>query len=156
MEKTDIHSHAKNSDRLQFQYLDRLLLLVRQKRPISVFARTQRKGSAIGIDSCTNVTVTNLNIDAADPSVPEMRVLSRTDSTLTTSVVPPSRYSINPLGKLYWEGDGWQFTGGIAQLWGNGYTLRCASPMDRYRYVSTDSRGNLVWHYDAGQAPTTD
>lgn len=114
---------------------------------------THGEMTAIGIDSCTNVTITNFNIDAADPSVPEMRVVSRTDSTLTTSVVPPSRYSINSQGKLYWEGNGWQFTGGIAQLWGNGYTLRCASPMDRYRYALTDSRGNLVWHYDAGQAP---
>lgn len=114
---------------------------------------THGEMTAIGIDSCTNVTITNLNIDAADPSVPEMRVVSRTDSTLTTRVVPPSRYSINPQGKLYWEGEGWQFTGGIAQLWGNGYTLRCPSPMDRYRYASTDSRGNIVWHYDAGQAP---
>ena len=72
---------------------------------------THGEMTAIGIDSCTNVTVTNLNIDAADPSVPEMRVVSRTDSTLTTRVVPPSRYSINPQGKLYWEGEGWQFTG---------------------------------------------
>ena len=114
---------------------------------------THGEMTAIGIDNCTNITITNLTIDAADPSVPEMTVVARTDSTLTARVVPPSRYSITPEGKLYWEGEGWKFTGGIAQLWGDGYTLRCESPMDRYKYVTTDSRGYLVWHYDAGKAP---
>lgn len=114
---------------------------------------THGEMTAIGIDSCTNVTITNLNIDSADPSVPEVTVVSRTDSTLTARVIPPSRYTITPEGKLYWEGEGWKFTGGIAQIWGDGYTLRCPSPMDRYRYTSTDAAGNIVWHYDAGQAP---
>lgn len=83
------------------------------------------------IDNCRNVTLRDITIDAADPSVPEMTVISTADSSFTAMPHATSHYRITPEGKLYWTGEGWEFTDGIAQVYDPDMvtTLRCGSPV---------------------------
>ena len=67
------------------------------------------------IDRCSNVTVSNLIVDAADPSVPEMTVVDADSLSFTAHVHPSSRYELRD-GRLFWKGEGWEFTDGIAQI----------------------------------------
>ena len=82
------------------------------------------------VDRCSNVTIKNLTIDAADPSVPEMTVTDVDSSSFTAKVHDRSKYELRG-GKLYWQGEGWEFTDGIAQLYDpvTETTRRCASPI---------------------------
>ena len=52
------------------------------------------------IDSCTDIRLTGLTVDAADPSVPEMTVVERTDNYILAKVNERSRYEIRDR-KLY-------------------------------------------------------
>ena len=83
------------------------------------------------IDSCSNVTLRNFTIDAADPSVPEMTVTAQDMTSMTARVHPRSKYEIRD-GKLYWQGEGWEFTDGIAQIYSptDSTTLRTDSPIE--------------------------
>lgn len=113
---------------------------------------THGEMTAIAIDSCRNIRVRNLTIDASDPSVAEMRVVFRTDSILVAELAATTRCRIDSLGKLYWQGEGWEFTGGIAQRYDGVHTLRCDSPLDRY--TSAELLGSTVTlHYAEGGAP---
>lgn len=86
------------------------------------------------IDSCGNIAIRDLTVRAADPTVPEMTVTGISDGTpdslawLTVAVNPLSRYEIRD-GRLWWIGEGWEFTNGIAQLYDpeTGTTARCRS-----------------------------
>lgn len=82
------------------------------------------------IDRCCNITIRNLIVDAADPSVPEMTVVDADSISLTANVHPSSRYDIRD-ERLYWQGDGWEFTDGIAQIYDpvSATTHRCPSPL---------------------------
>ncbi|MDE6322484.1 MAG: right-handed parallel beta-helix repeat-containing protein [Paramuribaculum sp.] len=101
------------------------------------------------IDSCTNVTIKGLTIDAADPTVTEMTVTSRTDTTFTAQVHPKSRYEIRN-GKLYWLGEGWEFTGGIAQIHqpDKETTTRCAHPFEAATDIRETGPGILRFSFD--------
>lgn len=114
---------------------------------------THGEMTSIAIDSCRNIRVTGVTVDAADPSVAEATVRERTDSTLTLTPSSKTHYRITPDGKLYWVGEGWSFTGGIAQLYNGVTTLRSASPMDRYQRAETLPDGSLRFHYRKGAAP---
>lgn len=105
------------------------------------------------IDSCTDIRLTGLTVDAADPSVPEMTVIERTDNSILAKVNERSRYEIRD-GKLYWKGFGWEFTDGIAQLFSpaKGTNLRCNSPVALAVKVEEVTPGTLRFSY-SGNAP---
>ncbi len=105
------------------------------------------------VDSCSGITLAGLTIDAADPSVTEMTVMERTPDMILAKVNQRSHYRITD-GKLYWQGEGWEFTGGIAQIYSKekGTNLRCESPMDRYTSVEETTPGVLRFSY-SGNAP---
>lgn len=68
------------------------------------------------IDSCRNVTLRNLTVAAADPTVAEMTVLDTDSLGMTVRVHPDSGYRIQG-GKLCFTGEGWSFSEGIAQIY---------------------------------------
>ncbi|MCM1483676.1 MAG: right-handed parallel beta-helix repeat-containing protein [Muribaculaceae bacterium] len=105
------------------------------------------------IDSCENVTLKNFSIDAADPSVPEMTVTESADDHITARVHPRSRYEIRS-GKLYWIGEGWEFTDGIAQIYSptDSTTLRTESPVAAASSVTELEPGLLRFNY-SGRRP---
>lgn len=106
------------------------------------------------IDRCEGVAMRRFAIDAADPSVAEMTVVEVDDTSFTAEVNPRSRYEIVD-GKLWWTGDGWRFTDGIAQLYdpSDTVTLRCGSPVVDARRVEESAPGRLRFIY--GKAPGT-
>lgn len=114
---------------------------------------THGEMTAIAIDSCRNIRIEGLTIDAADPSVAEMTVLHRSDSTLIAIPSPKTRYRIDGSGRLKWTGSGWEFGGGIAQIYNGATTLRTASPMTRYTRVTRLGEGAILFHYNPGRAP---
>lgn len=105
------------------------------------------------IDSCSNIKFTGLTVDAADPSVPEMTVIERSDNHILAKVNERSRYEIRN-GKLYWKGYGWEFTDGIAQLFSptDGTNLRCDSPIALAKNAEEVAEGTVRFTY-AGNAP---
>lgn len=113
---------------------------------------THGEMTSVAIDCCANITLKNLTIDAADPSVTEMTVVSRDDTTLVCNVSESSSYRIASDGRLYWTGTDWEFTGGIAQLYDGVNTWRCPSPTDRYLYAEGRGR-TLAFHYRQGDVP---
>ena len=113
---------------------------------------THGEMTAIAIDNCSNITIRDLTIDSADPSVPEMKVISRNDSIVTCRMSARTSCRISADGELYWIGDGWEFIGGIAQIYDGIHTRRCVSPMNKYRYAEQDN-DILTFHYAAGEAP---
>ena len=82
------------------------------------------------IDGCENVTMKNFSLVAADPSVPEMTVVSTDVNSITARVTAGSNYEIED-GTFYWKGEGWRFGGGIAQVFypQTNVTNRCESPL---------------------------
>lgn len=101
------------------------------------------------IDSCVNITLKNFAIDAADPSVPEMTVEEADESGFTAKVHPRSTYEIKD-GKLWWTGEGWNFTNGIAQAFSpeDSTTLRCGSPVVEAAKVEETAPGHLRFLYE--------
>ena len=113
---------------------------------------THGEMTSMAVDSCSRIQLKNLTIDAADPSVPEMTVLARNDSTLVCRLAKTTRCHIAPDSRLSWVGHGWEFSGGIAQLYDGKHTWRCQSPMERYVNASID--GDVVTLcYRTGEAP---
>jgi len=98
------------------------------------------------IENCDNITLKNFTIDAADPSVPEMTVLANTDTSMTVKTASP--YEIRD-GKLYWQGEGWTFTNGIAQIYNpkDTTTLRADSPISFSDKVTEIEPGTLHFTY---------
>lgn len=88
------------------------------------------------IDSCTDITLKNFSLTAADPSVTEFTVLTVEPKAFTFKVTPPSRFEISESGNFSWIGDGWRFADGTGRLpeYAQVYypdrnvTLRCPSP----------------------------
>lgn len=99
---------------------------------------THGEMTPIVLDECENVTLTNFTLTAADPSVPEMTILSVTPTSVTFEVTPPSRFEIKD-GNFSWVGEGWKFADGgrettypeFAQVFypERNVTLRCESPL---------------------------
>lgn len=99
------------------------------------------------IDGCNNITISNLTVDAADPSVTEMTVTDVDSLSLTARVHATSNYALRE-GKLYWTGEGWEFTGGIAQIYDpeSATTARCVSPLAAATHIEEISPGILKFH----------
>lgn len=58
------------------------------------------------IDSCENVTLQGFTLRAADPSVPEIRIVSTDSLSFVAEVTPPSDFTIDN-GQFRFIGDGW-------------------------------------------------
>ncbi len=99
------------------------------------------------IDDCRNIAISNLTVDAADPSVPEMTVTEVDSHSLTARVHASSNYELRD-GKLYWKGQRWEFTGGIAQIYDHetATTRRCVSPLTVATHIEEISPGILKFH----------
>lgn len=104
------------------------------------------------LDNCSNVTITNLAIDAADPSVAEMTVEQTDSLSFTARVNKRSKYAIEN-GKLHWTGEGWDFTDGIAQIYypETKETLRSGSPVADAIFVEEIEPGLL--RFNLGKRP---
>lgn len=100
------------------------------------------------MDSCSNMTLTGLTLDSADPTVTEMTVTERTDNTITARVNRDCNYAIRD-GKLFWTGYKWEFTDGIAQLFSPRHdsNLRTDSPVKRAERVEEVEPGLLRFHF---------
>lgn len=97
------------------------------------------------IDRCENITLKNLCIDNSNPTQTELTVKENGNDYLIAEVHPTSRYKIEE-GKLTWYGDGWAFSGGIAQSYDpiKDLTWRSWSPMDGLK-KAVELRKNLVY-----------
>lgn len=96
------------------------------------------------IDSCKNVKLTNFSLDAADPSVPEIKILEKDNSGFSFEVTPPSNFVVDN-NLFYFKGEGWAFGDGgkltnlpeYAQVFypERNVTLRKAYPLANYSKV---------------------
>lgn len=94
------------------------------------------------IDSCDNIILKNFTLTAADPSVPEIKVLNTTHDTITFEVTEPSRFDVVD-GRFNFKGEGWVFADGgrltdlpeYAQVFYPDLNLTCRveSPLKGYR-----------------------
>lgn len=109
---------------LLFRAIDRMVFDGRGARII-----THGEMTPWVVDGCTSITLKDFSIDAADPSVAEMTVVESGPGWLTAEVNPLSSYEIAD-GRLWWTGEGWRFTDGIAQVFSpaDSTTLRTWSP----------------------------
>ena len=101
------------------------------------------------IDGCENVTLKNFSLVAADPSVPEMTVVSTDANSITARVTAGSNYEIED-GAFYWKGEGWRFGGGIAQVFypQTNVTNRCESPLTGVTKAIELDEGLVRLNYD--------
>lgn len=101
------------------------------------------------LDSCENITLKNICIDHDKPTQTELQVIESGENHLISRVHPTSQYKIEN-GKLVWYGDGWSFSGGIAQSYdvARDITWRSWSPMDGLKRT-VELRPNLLYmEYD--------
>lgn len=96
---------------------------------------THGEMTPIVIDSCTNVTLKNFSLAAADPSVPEFKVVAVDSISMTAEITAPSRFEIAD-GRFYFVGEDWRFPDEryprLAQVFypEENVTLRCDSPIE--------------------------
>lgn len=101
------------------------------------------------VDNCENIVLKNFNIDNSNPTQTECTVKEVGEDYLIVEVHPTSQYKIEN-GKLIWYGDGWSFSGGIAQSYDvvKDVTWRSWSPMDGLK-KAVELRQNLLYlQYD--------
>lgn len=100
------------------------------------------------VDSCENITLCNFTVKAHDPSLPEITVVMVGEDYIVARTVLDTRYVIRD-GRLYWCGEGWEFTGGIAQVFypDRNVTVRTSSPMDGLLRAETLDNGLLKMYY---------
>lgn len=101
------------------------------------------------IDSCQNITFQNFTVTSADPSVPEMKVLEVGDNWMTARIHHQSRYRIEN-GNFRFVGQGWEFGGGIAQIYDaeKDITWRSWSPLSGVKQVSEIKPGVVRFQYE--------
>lgn len=105
--------------------------------------------TAFVVDSCENIVLRNFTLTAADPSVPEMTVTDTGENYLTACIHSDSRYEIQN-GEFTWKGEGWSFSGGIAQVfepWRN-VTWRCNSPLSDVVKAIELEKGLVRFNYN--------
>ena len=97
------------------------------------------------VDNCENIVLKNFNIDNSNPTQTECTVTEVGEDYLIVEVHPTSQYKIEN-GKLIWYGDGWSFSGGIAQSYdvAKDVTWRSWSPMDGLK-KAVELRQNLLY-----------
>ena len=104
--------------------------------------------SAFVIDSCTNITLRNINIDNAHPTQTEMTVEADGSDWLVCRTHATSQYRIKD-GRVEWYGRGWSFTRGIAQWYDpvRDITWRDWSPTDNVVDAREMEPGKLYIKY---------
>lgn len=97
------------------------------------------------VDNYQNILLKNFNIDNSHPTQTECTVKEAGNNYLIVEVHPTSSYKIEN-GKLIWQGDGWSFSGGIAQSYDpiKDITWRSWSPMDGLK-KAVELRPNLLY-----------
>ena len=102
------------------------------------------------IDRCKNITINNLSVDAADPSVPEMTVTDVDSVSFIAKVHDTSDYELRN-GQLYWQGVDWEFTDGIAQIYDpvTETTQRCSSPLVKAVEIEESAPGVLKFRFNS-------
>lgn len=110
--------------------------------------------TSLVLDHCENITIKNLSIDYSHPTQTEMEVIEDGKDYLITEVHPTSSYKIKN-GKLQWQGDGWSFSGGIAQWYDpeKDLTWRTWSPMTGLK-KAVELRPNRLYLEYEGEKPT--
>lgn len=103
---------------------------------------THGEMTPIVIDSCVNVSLKNFLLTAADPSVPEFKVVAVDSISMTVEITAPSRFEIAD-GRFYFVGEDWRFPDEryprLAQVFypEENVTLRCDSPIEDYSEAYT-------------------
>lgn len=90
------------------------------------------------IDSCSNIMLSNFSLTASDPTVPEIKILSKDDTSITFEVVSPSEFIMED-GGFAFTGEGWKLGYGksinkhpmYSQVFypDRNVTLRCNNPL---------------------------
>lgn len=109
------------------------------------------------IDSCKNITFSNFTLASADPSVPEITILSKDESGITFEVTPPSEFVVDN-NLFYFKGEGWIFSDGgkltnlpqYAQVFypNKNVTLRKDYPLQNYKKVEKKGERTVRMEYD--------
>ncbi len=118
---------------------------------------THGEMTPIVIDSCSGIRLENLTLTAADPSVPEMKIVAVDGESLTAAITPPSLFDIAD-GDFRWTGEGWQFGEGdgsatrpeLAQVFDpqTNVTLRCPSPLKGRKYAERVADDTVRFFFD--------
>lgn len=109
---------------------------------------THGEMTSFAIDSCENITLRNFTLKAYDPSLPEVTVQEVGCDYVMVRTSSDTRYTIRD-GKLYWVGEGWEFTDGIAQVFWpeRNVTNRKTSPMRDMIEAEEVEPGLLILRY---------
>ena len=101
------------------------------------------------IDHCEDITLRNLTVTSADPTVPELTVSEVGDTYMEVRIHPQSRYEIKD-GKFAFVGDNWQLDGGIAQGYDStkDITWRGWSPLSDMKQATEIEPGVLRFEYE--------
>lgn len=97
------------------------------------------------IDSCSNITLRNFNLDFVAPTQTEFEVIAQDKDHLIAKVHPTSQYKIEN-GKLIWYGNGWSFSEGIAQAYDRerDITWRSWCPLEKVKNT-VELQPGLLW-----------
>lgn len=101
------------------------------------------------IDGCEHVTLKNLTVTAADPTVPELAVTEVGERHLDVRIHPQSKYVAED-GKFAFVGESWTLSGGIAQSYDpeKDITWRSWSPLSGLQKVIELEPGLLRFNYN--------
>ncbi|MBD5357478.1 MAG: right-handed parallel beta-helix repeat-containing protein [Bacteroides sp.] len=109
------------------------------------------------IDDCSGIRLENFTLTAADPSVPEMKILTVDANSMTVEITSPSQFDIVD-GDFNWKGEGWHFAEGarptiypeFAQVFypETNMTLRCDSPLKGRKYARQLADNIIQFFYD--------
>lgn len=110
---------------------------------------THGEMTAFVIDGCENVTLKNLTVNAADPTVPELTVTEVGERHMNVRIHPQSRYKVEN-GKFAFVGDSWTLPAGIAQAYDpkRDITWRSWSPLPTITKAIELEPGILRFNYD--------
>lgn len=109
------------------------------------------------MDSCENITFKNFSLTAADPSVPEIKILEKDSNSFVFEVIPPSEFVVTD-NKFYFRGEDWVFGDGgfltnlpqYAQVFypEKNVTLRCPYPLKNYKEVERIGERKIKMKFD--------
>lgn len=107
--------------------------------------------TTFALEQCSDVTLKNFTLDAADPSVPEFTVVEAEPRHVRVKVTEPSRYEITADSTFYWTGEGWRFTEGLAQVYfpDRKITWRYDNPIGRGTKAVEAEPGTVDFYYDS-------
>lgn len=107
--------------------------------------------TTFALEQCSDVTLKNFTLDAADPSVPEFTIVEAEPRHVRVKVTEPSRYEITADSTFYWTGEGWRFTEGLAQVYfpDRKITWRYDNPIGRGTKAVEAEPGTVDFYYDS-------